>query len=76
MPNSPYGIIVAGELKTSDVLLDGYKPLVYADVPDFDQETQYVVQGEPVDRGDDIYFGVEVKTIVQDIDSETMPPMF
>lgn len=72
MPDNLYGIIVDGELKISDVLLDGYKPLVYADVPDFDQETQYVVQTEPLDRGDDIYIGVEVKTIIQDIGSD--PP--
>jgi hypothetical protein len=67
-----YGKIVDGELKTSDVLLDGYKPVVYADILEFDQEKQYIIQSEPVDRGDDIYFGVEIKTIVQDDDSGTM----
>lgn len=36
------------------------KPLEYAEVPDYDQETQYVVQAAPEDRGDHIFVGVEV----------------
>ena len=37
------------------------KPVVYAPVPEFDQMTQYVVQVEPVDMGDYIYVGNEVR---------------
>ncbi len=32
------------------------KPIVYAQVPDFDQETQYVTQGNPVEMDDCIYY--------------------
>ncbi len=32
----------------------------YAQVPDFDQQTQAVYQLEPVDMGDHVYVGVEV----------------
>ena len=32
------------------------KPIVYAPVPDFDQETQYVTQGEPIEQDDCIYY--------------------
>jgi hypothetical protein len=35
-------------------------PNVYAPIPDFDQETQMVIQLAPVDEGDYIYYGVEV----------------
>jgi len=39
---------------------------VYEDVPLFDQETQYVIQQPPVDLGDHIYMGVEVREMEQD----------
>jgi hypothetical protein len=37
------------------------KPIVYAPVPEFDQLTQYVIQLPPVDMGDHIYVGNEVR---------------
>ncbi len=39
------------------------KPIIYAPIPVFNQETQYVVQTEPVDKGDYIEYGVEVKDL-------------
>lgn len=44
------------------------KPIIYAEIPDFDQETQAVFQTEPVDMGDHIYFGVEVRGLPPDED--------
>jgi len=39
------------------------KPIIYAPIPDFDQETQAVFQTEPVDRGEYIEIGVEVQDL-------------
>ncbi len=36
------------------------KPKIYAQVPDFDQQTQAVYQLEPVDMGDHVYVGAQV----------------
>jgi hypothetical protein len=46
------------------------KPTVYAPIPEFDQMTQAVFQLEPVDMGDYIFAGVEVRDVPQD---EGMP---
>jgi hypothetical protein len=45
------------------VQLPGYKPVVFAPIPDFDQTTQYVIQSAPVDEGDYISVGVDVQTV-------------
>jgi hypothetical protein len=37
------------------------KPIIYAEIPEFNQETQAVFQLEPVDMGDYIYAGNEVR---------------
>jgi len=42
------------------------KPIVYAPIPEFDQETQAVFQTEPVDMGDHIFVGVEVRDVPRD----------
>lgn len=42
------------------------KPIVYAEIPDFNQETQAVFQTEPVDMGDHIFVGVEVRDLPPD----------
>jgi hypothetical protein len=72
MPNNLYGIIIDGKLRTDSALFEDYKPIIYAEIPDFDEKTQYLIQSEPLDRGTDIYLGIEVKTMVQDIKSESM----
>ena len=46
------------------------KPIVYAEIPEFDQTTQAVFQVAPVDMGDYIFIGVEVRDVLQD---EGMP---
>ena len=45
---------------------------IYQEIPQYDQETQYVIQLPPVelDNGD-IYYGVEVKELEID-DTESM----
>ena len=42
------------------------KPIIYAEIPEFNQETQAVFQTEPVDMGDYIFFGVEVRDLPPD----------
>lgn len=39
------------------------KPIKYAEIPNFDQCTQYVVQLDPVEQEDCIFYGVEVREI-------------
>ncbi len=39
------------------------KPIIYAEIPEFDQITQAVFQLEPVDMGDHIYVGNEVRNL-------------
>jgi len=60
-----YGIIQDGKLVVVPKHYPGAKPVVYEDVPLFDQETQYVIQQPPVDLGDHIYIGVEVREMEQ-----------
>jgi hypothetical protein len=36
------------------------KPVIYAEIPPFDQQTQAVFQEEPVEMEDCIYYGVRV----------------
>lgn len=39
------------------------KPKRYAEIPIYNQETQYVVEKEPVDMGDYIFIDLEVKEL-------------
>lgn len=41
------------------------KPIVYAEIPEFDQATQAVFQLPPEDRGDYVFVGVEVVDLEQ-----------
>jgi len=56
-----YGKIVGGELVTSEVMLNGYKLIEYAPIPEFDQETKYIVQELPADAGDYIECGIRIE---------------
>ena len=38
------------------------KPIIYSEIPEFDQKTQYVTQKTPEDMGDYIFVGIEVRT--------------
>lgn len=71
MKEQGYGIIQNGELVRVNQGHPGAKPVVYEDVPLFDQETQYVIQQPPVDLGDHIYMGVEVLDLELDDDEGT-----
>ena len=55
-----YGIIQLGRLIITNQAYPGAKPVVYEDVPLFDQEAQYVKQQAPVDAGNHIFVGCEV----------------
>jgi len=46
------------------------KPMVYAPIPNFDQFTQYVSQMVPVDMGDYVFVGIEVRTASAVFDGE------
>ena len=45
----------------------GDKPVRYAAIPKFDQLTQAVFQAAPMDRGEYIEAGVEVRAVVVDV---------
>ena len=66
MQEQLYGAIINGEFEASQEQLEGYKPVVFQEIPVFDQATQYVEQKDPIDREDDIYFGVSVLTMAVD----------
>ena len=50
------------------------KQIIYAPVPEFDQETQYVTQGDPVETENCIYFPCIVNDLPpeEDINPEEM----
>lgn len=63
-----YGRMAGDRLELSSTQLDGFKPVVYAEIPaDFDQTTQYVTQVAPVDKGDSIFVGIEVHELPPDL---------
>lgn len=59
-----------GQLILSDGCQDGYKPVVYAPIPEFDQTKQFVCQADPVDMGDYIDAGVVVMDLPPEIEGE------
>lgn len=59
-----YGILQDGNLTLSEDCQEGYKAVVFAEIPnDFDQQTQAVFQADPVDYGDCIEVGVEIRDL-------------
>lgn len=69
-----YGIIKDDKLVLSDTQIDGYKLVVFEEVPEFDQVTHYVVQGDVVDNGDVITVGYELNILDQQDDVEVDEP--
>lgn len=51
------------------------KPIIYAPIPAFNQETQAVFQLEPVDKGDYIEVGVEVRDLPPQEEGEMIEGM-
>jgi hypothetical protein len=70
-----YGTIKDGKLLlVPEGALDA-KPVIFGEIPEFDQQTQAVYQIGPIDRGDDIYMGVEVRLVELD-EGEMVEPEF
>ena len=61
-----HGIIQNGFLVVTSEGYDGARPVVYEDVPEFDQAHYYVRQQFPVDAGSHIFMGIEVVEMNQD----------
>ncbi len=70
-----HGIIRDGKLLLVPEGTPGSKPVIFAPIPEFDQTTQAVYQIGPVDKGDDIYVGVEIRYVEVD-GPEAMEPEF
>ena len=51
------------------------KPIIYAEIPEFNQETQYVVQLSPVEQEDCIYYGVEIRDLPPQEEGEVIEGM-
>lgn len=49
------------------------KPIKYAEMPTYNQETQYVIEKEPVDMGDHIFIDLEVKDMEIEEEQEEEP---
>lgn len=45
------------------------KKITYAEIPKFDESTQYVIQLQPIESDDEIFYGVEVKDLELSDDS-------
>ena len=61
-----YGIIVNGKLVIVEHGSPDAKPVLYEDVPKFDQCTHYVRQQDPVDVGSHLFVGAELMELDQD----------
>lgn len=68
-----YGTIKDGKLLLVPEGTPAAKPVKFAEIPEFDQETQAVYQIGPVEREDDIYVGVEIKLVELDESEITEP---
>jgi hypothetical protein len=68
-----YGIIKAdGSLSLNSRQLEGYKPVKYAVIPEFDQPTHFVVQKTPIDNVDEIFVDVEIRELPADLNDGEM----
>ncbi len=61
-----YGIIRDGKLLLVPEGTPDAKPVIFGEIPEFDQETQAVYQIGAVERDDDIYVGVEIRYVELD----------
>ena len=61
-----YGIIQRSRLVVVGQGFPDAKPVVYEDVPEFDQCTHYVRQQDPVDAGNHLFVGAELVELDQD----------
>lgn len=61
-----YGIIRDGKLLLVPEGTPDAKPVIFGEIPEFDQETQAVYQIGAVERDGDIYVGVEIRYVELD----------
>ncbi len=71
-----YGIIRDGKLLLVPEGTPDAKPVVFGEIPEFDQETQAIYQIGPVEREDDIYVGVEIRYVELDASEMLDEPEF
>lgn len=50
--------------------MEGYKPIQYAEIPEFDQMNQAIYQGSVKDKGEYISVDVEIRDVEQDDDND------
>lgn len=68
-----HGIIENGKLKLVRQGVPKSKPIVYAEIPKYDQETQAVFELPPEDREDHIFVDLEVRDVPKDdVDGEML----
>lgn len=68
-----HGIIENGKLNIVKKGAPSAKPIVYAEIPKYDQETQAVFELPPVDNGDHIFVDLEVREVPKDdVDDEML----
>ena len=68
-----WGLIRDGKLLLVPEGTPNAKPVIFGEIPEFDQTTQAVYQIGPIEREDDIYVGVEVRYVEVD-ESEIKEP--
>lgn len=67
-----YGIIKNGKLKIVKQGTLNAKPVFYAEIPEYDQESQAVFELPPEDRGDHIFVDLEIREVPKDDLDEEM----
>ena len=68
-----FGIIENGKLKLVRQGAPKSKPVVYAEIPEYDQETQAVFELPPEDRESYIFVGLEIREVPKDdVDDEML----
>ena len=68
-----WGLIRDGKLLLVPEGTPNAKPVIFGEIPEFDQTTQAVYQIGPIEREDDIYVGVDVRYVEVD-ESEIKEP--
>lgn len=67
-----YGKIIDGELSTRIHMLQGYKPLVYGEMPeDFYEESHYLIEKEPEEFDSYIFIGYEAVDLEIEVDEDS-----
>lgn len=62
-----YGRIKGNQLELSSKQREGFKPVEYAEIPEFNQTTHYVEQSAPMENKEYIFVGIEIKELPKDL---------